>query len=106
MTELFSALVLAMEGKILYFGDIGDAAKALPGILNATGLGHAVKTKTQQNGSSKSPAQLLAQKALETGHLPMEDFGIFLVYLVFNVAAAVGLYWLAKVPKGKREKRE
>lgn len=31
-------------------------------------------------------------------------FGNFLIYATFNVAAAVGLYWLARVPKGKREK--
>jgi ABC-type multidrug transport system permease subunit len=27
--------------------------------------------------------------------------GIFLVYITFNVAAAVVIYWLARVPKGK-----
>lgn len=32
------------------------------------------------------------------------NFGIFLIYVVFNVAAAVWLYWLARVPKGKRDK--
>jgi ATP-binding cassette subfamily G (WHITE) protein 2 (PDR) len=32
------------------------------------------------------------------------NFGICWVYVVFNVAAAVGLYWFARVPKGKREK--
>ncbi|PSN69556.1 ABC transporter-like protein [Corynespora cassiicola Philippines] len=31
------------------------------------------------------------------------NFGISLIYVVFNIAAAVGLYWLARVPKGKRE---
>ena len=30
------------------------------------------------------------------------NFGIFLVYVIFNIAAAMGLYWLARVPKGKR----
>lgn len=33
------------------------------------------------------------------------NLGIFLVYVIFNIAAAVGLYWLARVPKGKREKK-
>ena len=33
------------------------------------------------------------------------NLGVFLAYVVFNVAAAVGFYWLAKVPKGKREKK-
>ena len=33
------------------------------------------------------------------------NFGIFVVYVIFNVAAAVGLYWLARVPKGKRDKK-
>lgn len=33
------------------------------------------------------------------------NFGIFLVYVVFNVAATVGLYWLARVPKRERERR-
>ena len=31
------------------------------------------------------------------------NFGIFWVYIVFNIAAAVGLFWLTKVPKRKRE---
>jgi ABC-type multidrug transport system permease subunit len=31
------------------------------------------------------------------------NLGIFWVYIVFNVAAAVGLFWLTRVPKGKRE---
>ncbi|RMD43205.1 hypothetical protein DV735_g1891, partial [Chaetothyriales sp. CBS 134920] len=34
------------------------------------------------------------------------NFGIFLVYVVFNVAMAIALYWLARVPRMKREKRE
>ena len=34
------------------------------------------------------------------------DFGLLWVYVVFNVAAAVGLYWLCRVPKGKKAKRE
>lgn len=33
------------------------------------------------------------------------NFGIFWVYVVFNAAAAVGLYWLARVPKSQREKK-
>ena len=32
------------------------------------------------------------------------NLGIFATYIVFNAAAAVGLYWLARVPKGKRGK--
>ncbi|KAL8846348.1 MAG: hypothetical protein Q9221_008555 [Calogaya cf. arnoldii] len=31
------------------------------------------------------------------------NLGVFVVYAVFNVGAAVGLYWLARVPKGKRQ---
>ncbi|XTI88346.1 ABC transporter-like protein [Cenococcum geophilum] len=34
------------------------------------------------------------------------NFGISLVYVVFNIAMAIGLYWLARVPKGKREKSD
>lgn len=34
------------------------------------------------------------------------NFGIFLVYVIFNVAAAVGLYWLARVPKGIRRRSD
>ena len=30
------------------------------------------------------------------------DFGLMWVYVVFNVAAAVGIYWLARVPKKAR----
>lgn len=32
------------------------------------------------------------------------DFGLLWVYIVFNVAAAVFLYWLCRVPKGKKAK--
>lgn len=32
------------------------------------------------------------------------DFGFMWAYCVFNIAAAVGLYWLARVPKGKNTK--
>lgn len=32
------------------------------------------------------------------------NFGILWVYVIVNIAAAVGLYWLARMPKGKREK--
>jgi ATP-binding cassette subfamily G (WHITE) protein 2 (PDR) len=35
------------------------------------------------------------------------DFGLMWVYIAFNVAAAIFLYWLARVPKGsKRAKKE
>ncbi|KIW60537.1 hypothetical protein PV05_00747 [Exophiala xenobiotica] len=30
------------------------------------------------------------------------DFGILFVYIIFNVFAAVFIYWLARVPKGKK----
>ncbi|KAF5860802.1 hypothetical protein ETB97_001022 [Aspergillus alliaceus] len=32
------------------------------------------------------------------------NFGIMWAYIVFNIAAAVFIYWLARVPKGKRTK--
>ncbi|GES59343.1 pleiotropic drug resistance protein PDR [Aspergillus terreus] len=32
------------------------------------------------------------------------NFGLMWVYIVFNVFAAVGIYWLARVPKGSRTK--
>lgn len=32
------------------------------------------------------------------------NLGIFLIYVMFNIAAAMGLFWLARVPKRKREK--
>ncbi|KAJ4986667.1 ABC-2 type transporter [Stagonosporopsis vannaccii] len=32
------------------------------------------------------------------------DFGLLWVYVVFNVAAAMFLYWLCRVPKGKKAK--
>lgn len=31
------------------------------------------------------------------------NFGLMCVYIVFNIAAAVGLYWLARMPKGKKK---
>jgi ABC-type multidrug transport system permease subunit len=30
------------------------------------------------------------------------NFGIIWVYVVFNIAAALTLYWLARMPKGKK----
>jgi ABC-type multidrug transport system permease subunit len=33
------------------------------------------------------------------------NFGILWVYVVFNIGAAVFIYWLARVPKGKKEKK-
>lgn len=33
------------------------------------------------------------------------DFGLLWVYVVFNVAGAVFLYWLCRVPKGKKAKK-
>ncbi|KAI9927870.1 hypothetical protein ASPWEDRAFT_157610 [Aspergillus wentii DTO 134E9] len=32
------------------------------------------------------------------------NFGLMWVYIAFNIAAAVGVYWLARVPKGSRMK--
>lgn len=34
------------------------------------------------------------------------DFGVLWVYIVFNIAAAVGLYWLARVPKKQGMKKK
>ncbi|KAK8019104.1 ABC-2 type transporter-domain-containing protein [Apiospora arundinis] len=33
------------------------------------------------------------------------DFGIGFVYIVFNIAASLFLYWLVRMPKGKKEKK-
>lgn len=32
------------------------------------------------------------------------NFGIVFVYVVFNIAAAIGLFWLARVPKAQKER--
>lgn len=34
------------------------------------------------------------------------NFGIIFAFVAFNIAAAIFLYWLARVPKGKREEKE
>lgn len=34
------------------------------------------------------------------------DFGFMWAFCLFNVVAAVGLYWLVRVPKGKKSKKE
>ncbi|KAG5759293.1 hypothetical protein H9Q72_012575 [Fusarium xylarioides] len=34
------------------------------------------------------------------------DFGLLWVYVVFNCAAAVTIYWLARVPRGRKDKKE
>lgn len=33
------------------------------------------------------------------------NFGIMWAFIIFNIAAAVGIYWLARVPKGTRSKK-
>ena len=33
------------------------------------------------------------------------NFGIFWVYIAFNIVAAVGFFWLTKVPKGQKKKK-
>ncbi|KAK0390579.1 hypothetical protein NLU13_0083 [Sarocladium strictum] len=34
------------------------------------------------------------------------DFGIGMVYILFNIAAAIFFYWLARMPKGKKGKKK
>jgi ABC-type multidrug transport system permease subunit len=34
------------------------------------------------------------------------DFGIGMVYIVFNIGASLVLYWLVRMPKGKKNKKE
>jgi ABC-type multidrug transport system permease subunit len=34
------------------------------------------------------------------------DFGILWAFIVFNIFAAIGLYWLARVPKKQGKKKE
>ena len=34
------------------------------------------------------------------------NFGLLWVYIVFNIAAAAFLYWLARVPKNRKVKKE
>ena len=34
------------------------------------------------------------------------DVGILWVYIIFNIFAAVGIYWLARVPKKSKQKKE
>lgn len=34
------------------------------------------------------------------------DFGFMWVYILFNIAAALGIYWLARVPKTRKTKKE
>jgi ATP-binding cassette, subfamily G (WHITE), member 2, PDR len=34
------------------------------------------------------------------------DFGFMWAFCIFNIAAAVGLYWLARVPKNRKVKKE
>ena len=46
---------------------------------------------------------------LDTLHISFanrwRDFGLVWAYSVFNIAAAVALYWLVRVPKGKKLKK-
>ncbi|KAK3347296.1 ATP-binding cassette transporter [Lasiosphaeria hispida] len=43
----------------------------------------------------------LAAVGSDYGHR-WRNFGIIWVYIAFNIVAAMGLYWLARIPKGKR----
>jgi ABC-type multidrug transport system permease subunit len=38
--------------------------------------------------------------------LRWRNFGLMWVFIVFNIFAAVGMYWLARVPKVKKTKKE
>ena len=38
--------------------------------------------------------------------LRWRNFGLMWVFIVFNIFAAVGMYWLARVPKVKKAKKE
>lgn len=48
-----------------------------------------------------STNQFLSQVSYSYGER-WRDFGIMWAYIVFNVAAALGLYWLARVPKNRK----
>ncbi|MBE3048013.1 hypothetical protein IMZ48_36990 [Candidatus Bathyarchaeota archaeon] len=47
---------------------------------------------------------------LDTLHISFanrwRDFGLVWAYSIFNIAAAVTLYWLVRVPKGKKSRKE
>jgi ATP-binding cassette subfamily G (WHITE) protein 2 (PDR) len=49
--------------------------------------------------------QFLAAVNIDFGNR-WRDFGLIWVYIVFNAAAAIGLYWLVRVPKKKKPKKE
>ncbi|KAK7047758.1 Multidrug resistance protein [Paramarasmius palmivorus] len=51
-----------------------------------------------------STNQFLDQIQLSFDHR-WRNFGIVLVFVVFNIFAAMGLYWLARVPKGARGRK-
>lgn len=38
--------------------------------------------------------------------LRWRNFGLLWVFIIFNIVAAVFLYWLARVPKGSRVKKQ
>lgn len=38
--------------------------------------------------------------------LRWRNFGLMWVFILFNIFAAVGMYWLARVPKVKKAKKE
>ncbi|KAI1074638.1 ATP-binding cassette transporter [Whalleya microplaca] len=42
--------------------------------------------------------------AIHSGYdIRWRNFGIIWAYIVFNISAALGLYWLARMPKGKKK---
>ena len=51
-----------------------------------------------------STNDFLSSLGISFGHR-WRSFGILWVYVVFNIGAAVFIYWLARVPKGKKEKK-
>jgi ATP-binding cassette subfamily G (WHITE) protein 2 (PDR) len=47
--------------------------------------------------------QLLRQLALGTGE-PWRNVGLMVVYVVFNILAVYGIYWLVRLPKARRDR--
>lgn len=53
--------------------------------------------------SASTTDDLLKQFGLSYG-TRWRDFGLLWAYVIFNIVVAVGLYWLVRVPKKKKEK--
>ena len=74
-----------------------------PPYANATAVQRACAVPGALPGEDFVNGDMLIGAAYGYYHSNMwRNFGILWAYIIFNIFAALGVYWLARVPKGKK----